>query len=196
MTAVCERLDGEWLLLGGALVALWLEPRRVTEDVDLIGLRGTADERYALMELATELGLPVEAVNSAADFFVRRIPDWRAELVELRRGAGATVYRPSVTLFLLLKLGPSRTWPTAFRPSSTRRATARCSTGGASARRSPCFPLRPTAGKPHGARAWAARSDARRARSSTTRPRGDGSSAPHGGPVASKERWTEVAAVT
>ncbi|MCC6525466.1 MAG: hypothetical protein IT373_22635 [Polyangiaceae bacterium] len=104
VSAVCARLDGQWLLIGGALVALWLEPRRVTEDVDLIGLGGSADERYALMELAAELGLPVEAVNSAADFFVRRISGWRGELVEWRRGARGVVYRPSATLFVLLKV--------------------------------------------------------------------------------------------
>jgi hypothetical protein len=103
--AVAERLAGEWLLVGGALVALWLEPRRTTEDIDILGLRGTAEERWALMALAVELGLPVEAMNSAADFFVRRIEGWRDELEPFRRGARGRVYRPTVTLFLLLKLG-------------------------------------------------------------------------------------------
>jgi hypothetical protein len=102
--AVAERLAGEWLLVGGALVALWLESRRTTEDIDILGLQGTAEERWALMELAVELGLPVEAVNSAADFFVRRIEGWRDELEPFRHGARGRVYRPTVTLFLLLKL--------------------------------------------------------------------------------------------
>jgi len=57
------------------------------------------------MDLAVSEALPIEAVNSAADFFVRRIPDWRAHLVELHRGAKATVYRPDATLFLRLKIG-------------------------------------------------------------------------------------------
>jgi hypothetical protein len=56
------------------------------------------------MELAADRSLPIEAVNSAADFFVRRIDDWRDHLVELLRGSTATIYRPSATLFLLLKL--------------------------------------------------------------------------------------------
>jgi hypothetical protein len=56
------------------------------------------------MELAAAAGLPIEAVNSAADFYVRRIPDWRQQLVELHRGSRATIYRPSATLFVLLKL--------------------------------------------------------------------------------------------
>jgi hypothetical protein len=104
VTAIANGLDGDWLLLGGALVALWLEPRRITEDVDIIGLAGAADERYRLLELADSLGLPIEAVNSAADFFVRRITGWRTELEVFRRGARATIYRPTATLFLLLKL--------------------------------------------------------------------------------------------
>jgi hypothetical protein len=43
-------------------------------------------------------------VNSAADFFVRRISDWRDQLIELHRGSRATIFRPTATLFLLLKL--------------------------------------------------------------------------------------------
>ncbi len=100
-----ERLSGEWLLLGGALVALWVEGRRTTEDVDLIGLGGSAEERYALMELAADLGLPIEAVNSAADFFVRRVKGWREELEPFRKGPTSVIYRPTATLFVLLKMG-------------------------------------------------------------------------------------------
>jgi hypothetical protein len=105
LEAVVARLDGEWLLIGGALVATWLEPRRVTEDVDIMGMRGTAEERYALMELADALGLPVEAVNSAADFFVRRVDGWRSEIEILRTGSRSTLYRPTITLFVILKMG-------------------------------------------------------------------------------------------
>jgi hypothetical protein len=57
------------------------------------------------MDLAAARGLPIEAVNSAADYFVRRIPGFRAEIDVLHRGSRATIYRPSVTLFLLLKVG-------------------------------------------------------------------------------------------
>ncbi|MEO8551616.1 MAG: hypothetical protein ABI678_16675 [Kofleriaceae bacterium] len=99
-----DTLEGEWLLIGGAVAAAWFSPGRTTEDIDLVGLAGTADERMALMELAAGQGLPVEAVNSAADFFVRRIPGWRLELVPFVTGARATIFRPSATLFLLLKI--------------------------------------------------------------------------------------------
>ena len=56
------------------------------------------------MDLASRAGLPIEAVSSAADFFVRKIDGWRDELVPLVRGPSATIYRPSATLFLLQKI--------------------------------------------------------------------------------------------
>jgi hypothetical protein len=99
-----EQLDGEWLLVGGAVAAAWFSTARTTEDVDLVGLAGTPAERLALMNLASSAGLPVEAVNSAADFFVRRIDGWRDQIVPLVRGSRATIYRPTATLFLLLKI--------------------------------------------------------------------------------------------
>jgi hypothetical protein len=99
-----DRLTGEWLLIGGAAAAAWFAPVRTTEDIDLIGLGGLQAERFALMELAASAAIPIEAVNTAADFFVRRIEDWRDQLVLLHRGASATIYRPSATLFILLKL--------------------------------------------------------------------------------------------
>ncbi|MEE8409515.1 MAG: hypothetical protein V3T05_07915 [Myxococcota bacterium] len=102
--AIVDRSAGEWLLVGGGLVALWLEPRRVTEDLDLVGLQGTRAERLALMETASDLGLPVEVVNSAADFFVHRVPDWKEQIEPFFQGKVGTVYRPAPTLFLLLKL--------------------------------------------------------------------------------------------
>lgn len=99
-----QRLDGEWLLIGGAAAADWFAPARTTEDIDLIGLGGTQAERFALMQFAADVGLPIEAVNSAADFFVRRVDGWRDQLVILHRGPRATVFRPSSTLFVLLKI--------------------------------------------------------------------------------------------
>lgn len=99
-----RRLEGEWLLVGGALAAIWFSPDRVTEDVDLVSLTASNDARFALMALAQEVGLPVEAVNSAADYFVRKVPGWRDDLEVLRKTERLTLYRPSATLFLRLKL--------------------------------------------------------------------------------------------
>jgi hypothetical protein len=102
--AVADRLTGDWLLIGGGLTALWLSPRRVTEDVDIVAIEGTGSDRLSLLGLASDLGLPIEALNSAADFFVHRIEDWRAQVEPFRQGSGARIFRPSPTLFLLLKI--------------------------------------------------------------------------------------------
>jgi hypothetical protein len=103
--AIADQLEGDWLLIGGALVALWLEPDRTTQDIDLIGMRGEPSERYALLDFAARSGLPIESINSAADFFVQRIPGWREMVEVLRVGARGRILRPTTTLFLLLKMG-------------------------------------------------------------------------------------------
>ncbi len=103
LDAVSRRLSGEWLLVGGAAAAVWFSEGRVTEDIDLVGLEGTPGERLRLMQLAADEGLPVEAVNSAADFFLRRIEGWRDHIEPLLTGPSATIHRPDATLFLLLK---------------------------------------------------------------------------------------------
>src|SRR5260370_1396195 len=36
LTTMVDRMEGDWLLVGGALVALWLEPRRWTADIDFV----------------------------------------------------------------------------------------------------------------------------------------------------------------
>src|SRR3954447_4367917 len=97
--SVSDRLAGDWLLIGGGLAALWFDARRVTEDVDLIGIEGTGADRLSLLGLAQDLGLPVEALNSAADFFVHRIADWRDQMEILRVGRAGRIFRPTPTLF-------------------------------------------------------------------------------------------------
>src|SRR5437016_5873831 len=84
--AVGEHLDGEWLLVGGGAAALWFLPDRVTEDIDLFGLGATNRERADLLDLALVRSLPIEVVNTTADYFVRRVPDWRNQLEVLHRG--------------------------------------------------------------------------------------------------------------
>jgi hypothetical protein len=105
LAAMVDHLAGDWLLVGGALVALWLEPRRITEDIDLVGLAGSREQRFQLMEFAATFDLSIEAVNSAADFFVRRIAGWEQEIELFRSGSRGRIYRPTPTLFILLKIG-------------------------------------------------------------------------------------------
>ncbi len=101
---IADELRGDWLLVGGALVAVWFEQRRTTEDLDLIGMTPGGELRYRLLDFICRLGMPVEAVNSAADYFVHRIPDWQEHVTPFLKGKASTIYRPDATLFLLLKV--------------------------------------------------------------------------------------------
>lgn len=101
-----DRLEGDWVLVGGALLPLLGVRHRVTIDIDIAGPQDASGEQsLILMEIAEQLGLPVEAINQAAAFFLRRIDGWQEDLILLHRGKGATIYRPNVTLFVILKLG-------------------------------------------------------------------------------------------
>ena len=104
LARAADTLDGDWMLVEGAVAALWFSPERTTQDIDLVKRTSSNDDRLRLMEVAEAEGLPVESVNSAADFVLRRIPDWDRDAVLLRSGKTARIYRPSPTVFVLSKL--------------------------------------------------------------------------------------------
>ncbi|MBW2263451.1 MAG: hypothetical protein JRG91_15910 [Deltaproteobacteria bacterium] len=100
-----QRLSGDWVVMGGGVLPLLGIEHRVTVDVDIAGPESAGQEQtLALMHIAEELGLPVEAINQAGAFFLHRIEGWREELVTVHEGPGATIHRPNVTLFMLLKI--------------------------------------------------------------------------------------------
>lgn len=100
-----KRLKGSWVVIGGSVLhALNLEPRP-TLDIDLAGPEtATQEDTIALMEIAESIGLPVEAINQAGAFFLRKISGWEKDLVLLYKGKKATFLRPNATLFTLLKV--------------------------------------------------------------------------------------------
>jgi hypothetical protein len=101
-----EKLEGEWVLMGGTVLPLLGVDYRTTTDIDLAAA-GDAPQSQTLelMKLAESLDLPVESINQAGAYFLKKIPNFRKHLVVLHRGASATVFRPDVTLYLLLKIG-------------------------------------------------------------------------------------------
>ncbi len=105
---LCDELGGDWLLTGGSLVRLEFDATRGTEDVDLVRIRHPelSDEaaRNALFRWLIDRGLGPEWVNSAVEPFVREIKDWQNELVPIRKGRRGALFRPSLTLFVYLKL--------------------------------------------------------------------------------------------
>lgn len=76
-----------------------------------------------LLRIARDLGLPVEAVNQSAAFFLHAIPDWRNRLHVLLVGSSARVLVPDVALFVELKLG--RLSPSDLEDGLERIALAR-----------------------------------------------------------------------
>lgn len=100
-----ERLKGDWVVIGGAVLPLLGVEHRITLDIDVAG-PDEADmaQMLALIDIAETLGLPAAAVNQAGSHFLRLVEDWQAHLVVVHRGSSATLYVPDATLFLLLKL--------------------------------------------------------------------------------------------
>ncbi|MBU6376642.1 MAG: hypothetical protein KGQ59_11640, partial [Bdellovibrionales bacterium] len=105
LDAAAETLDGEWLLLGGTLLPALGVDTRPTVDVDLVSLEKSSNEQsLKLMALAESLHLPVETINQAAAYFLEKAGYTRGDLIVLKKGRRATLYRPSVTLFWKLKI--------------------------------------------------------------------------------------------
>ena len=100
-----KRLVGDWVLLGGTLLYYFGIEKRVTTDIDLVPI-SKKDNSGVLssMELAQDLNLPVETINSAVLFFLEKIPNYREDLIELRKWKNGCLYRPNLYLFLKLKL--------------------------------------------------------------------------------------------
>jgi len=105
---ICQNVGGEWLLLGGSLVQLEYDGGRATDDIDLLSLghpelseTRTQDE---LFKAAIRLGMDAESVNSAARFFLDETPGWQTEIQAWKKGVKGAVYKPTLTLFIILKL--------------------------------------------------------------------------------------------
>jgi hypothetical protein len=105
---ICQTVGGDWLLVGGSLVQIEYDAERGTEDIDLVPIsHPTLSDVRAQDELfkaAKALGLEPENVNSAARFFVGEIPEWQIEVVSFREGPAGRIFRPSLNLFVALKL--------------------------------------------------------------------------------------------
>jgi hypothetical protein len=101
-----QNLTGEWILIGGTVLPALGIDHRVTVDIDLIGrTKAEQSQTLKLMELAEELHLPVESINQAGAYFISKLgPLKEKDLVVLHKGRNATIFRPSLALFLRLKI--------------------------------------------------------------------------------------------
>ncbi len=105
VSLAADRLEGAWVIIGGAALPLMGAGHRPTVDIDVAGpADATLAQTMVLLEIAEELSLPVESINQAGAFFLRKIEDWGEHLITVRKGQSATILRPDITLFVLLKL--------------------------------------------------------------------------------------------
>jgi len=100
-----KSLTGDWVILGGSVLPGLGHTVRPTVDIDLAGKNfAGGSKQLELMQIAEAVGLPVESINTAAEFFLRKIPNFEQDLVPLFSAENFKVYRPNVNLFLKLKI--------------------------------------------------------------------------------------------
>ncbi len=100
-----DRLSGDWVIIGGTVLLLKGIMHRVTHDIDIAGSESASQKDLRLLfEIAEELGLPIEAINQAAPFFLHQIKGWKSDLEKIHSGKKAKLYCPSPTLFIRLKI--------------------------------------------------------------------------------------------
>lgn len=105
LSEVTETLEGDWLIIGGSLIAILIPDTRVTQDIDICSIdEMNNDKRLALMNIAHKLNMPVESINPAADFFLRQVSDWKKSIILLKQGKKGRLFRPSFELYFSLKL--------------------------------------------------------------------------------------------
>ncbi len=99
------KIRGDWVLLGGSLLPVLGAHYRVTYDIDLACVgEATQSDSLALFTAAEKVGLPIEAVNTAAAYFLHRIAGFQKSLLPLFEGKELRILRPDLSLYWRLKL--------------------------------------------------------------------------------------------
>jgi hypothetical protein len=105
---ICQTVGGDWLLVGGSLVQIEYDANRGTEDIDLVPIShpsfSDVKAQDELFKAAKSIGLDPENVNSAARFFVGEFQEWQLEVIAFREGPAGRIFRPTLALFVGLKL--------------------------------------------------------------------------------------------
>lgn len=105
INALCERLEGDWLLIGGSLLHFLEIGTRQTLDIDLVPIdKVTNDTLLQAIEVAVEHDLPPESINFAAEYFVKKQKGWKKNIVLMKQTKTMRLFRPNKKLFKNLKL--------------------------------------------------------------------------------------------
>lgn len=100
-----EKLEGDWVILGGTLPpALGIDYRQ-TVDIDFAPVHASTNATsIKVMEIAEGLGLPVETINASAEFFLKKAARFKSRLVPLFESKRCRIFRPTLDLYIELKL--------------------------------------------------------------------------------------------
>jgi hypothetical protein len=99
-----QDLEGQWILVGGALLLALDLSDRMTIDIDLVPVnRATNQDTLKLMDISQDLNMPPETINLSAEYFLKKIKGWEKELILLQQTKKCKIYRPSKKLFKKLK---------------------------------------------------------------------------------------------
>ena len=108
LAQIFDTLEGDWILVGGALLHAMGLSNRQTLDIDLVPMNiVTNRDQLKLMDIAIKNGFPPETINFAAEYFVKKQPRWKKEVILLKETKRARIFRPSRKLFKKLKLARS-----------------------------------------------------------------------------------------
>ena len=100
-----KSLSGDWIIIGGTVLPLLNADYRTTVDIDMIPMNEDSNNStLALMELASSLGLPIESINSAGLFFLKKIPNWQQRLQLHAQSKKCRIFIPNFDLYLELKI--------------------------------------------------------------------------------------------
>ena len=101
-----KHLEGEWVIIGGTVLPILGSDHRTTVDIDIVSLKESNNQNQQsmkLMKIAEEIGLPVEAINQAGAFYLRKIKDFQDNLILITESKNLKIYRPNALLFFELK---------------------------------------------------------------------------------------------
>ncbi len=98
-----QKLEGEWIVIGSAVLIAFKSRTRFTEDIDFVNLNFKNDS-MPIWEIAQELGLNIEQINQAGGFFLSKIPNFRQDCIVYLKSKNLTIYLPNAYLYFQLKL--------------------------------------------------------------------------------------------
>lgn len=105
-----DGLHGDLYLVGGAAIALTLDTRRLTEDVDVMFRSARRDVRSAAAEVAARHGLQANWINAGAAAFVPDEEDPNAVTLDVP-GLSISVASPEHLLAMkMIAARPGRDW--------------------------------------------------------------------------------------